>query len=1060
MTMFAKGLLMDDIKDAANFLGRQDTWLLTIYTFVKVEDNDTFRREADLFECELQQYLDEGRTEKQICELLYSNYNPSSDHDYILKIEPEDVFNKDNMVVQASNSLKEAIQLSEEIDDFIIFKSLITVLNFYNNLMNAIITRHTRSETNRESFVESSCFSLNYFWRDREIVNQKYQSYVAGESFNRSSIEDILMFHETNIRLLLTRVDNYSVYGGLTYVEKHTKYQQSFLNVVEDFMLKLLTVYQVYSTSESTKEFSTLVRQFIEDAYEGGLPLPRLDIKVELNALHDLSKTLGREGYKDGMLIKESKKPISRTQAEQIEQHFRFLEDLIEQYDDPESLAFKIEFLITKYCIYQYNKFKTLSSSMKIKPIINDMQACLQQIPYEDDEIYSILKAKVICLLWEDNWKRHQTPQPHLKADLRWSYSVFQKHKMSRLIVWITERLVKDASQNRSEKNEMLKVAIEASRLVENEEKLSMYLKLERELEQEASSLDSKKLVFMNSYIIPTCPPIDCYVMFNKELRKLLYEDLRRANKDFLVQFTEYSYEKLRLLLEQTKGCRLCVIDLPIYGHQPPENTDYTPDSHSDSVIDSSLSQSTFKPDQQFVIDVLVILGDLQDKSVKKMIAASQIPYVVTLNFCDVVQQPLDMFNIILASEFKYSFVQKLTKMLVVGTRFETVIEQVKQHTFEDMKAKFKNYKMVSLTRNLSSTDADIDQLEGVELDLDDFFKNCIKFTINTANTKMKFEFKPGNIEEVPSPYSNPDICYRSRAIIERAKLIRRIDENLTKFNIVNLHGRSGSGKTSFMKCYFNQCIAKETYPDGVFLFDLQDFAKATPNGNIKDFMKQKLGEGFDEDMESFFKNKQMLVIFDSFHVITELELLVFPVRLVRILERNKIKVVLTSEKRLRTEDYITSVKFVRIPKLSPEESLALFLISQKDLLIKLDNASLKRALKSDIIKECKGSPRLICQNVVSFNTKVLKIPPPDLEVSEELIFSDSSSHLSSVTPNRKRNQIKAHSEVNVMDDAPENILAPLHLEGGSLFKPKPDARKNPKHRRAWKRESRFDKYR
>ena len=130
--------------------------LLTIYIFVKVEVNDTFKKEGDLIECELLHYLDEG--EKQICELFYSNYNPSTDHDYIMRIESEDVFNKDNMVLQASTSLKDAINLLEEMDDFIISNSLITVLNFYNNLLNAIIMRHTSTCSNRESFIESSFF--------------------------------------------------------------------------------------------------------------------------------------------------------------------------------------------------------------------------------------------------------------------------------------------------------------------------------------------------------------------------------------------------------------------------------------------------------------------------------------------------------------------------------------------------------------------------------------------------------------------------------------------------------------------------------------------------------------------------------------------------------------------------------------------------------------------------------------------------------------------------------------------------------------------------------------
>ena len=44
-----------------------------------------------------------------------------------------------------------------------------------------------------------------------------------------------------------------------------------------------------------------------------------------------------------------------------------------------------------------------------------------------------------------------------------------------------------------------------------------MAMKIEWELEHEARSLDSKKLVFISSYIIPTHPALDFYIRFEKE---------------------------------------------------------------------------------------------------------------------------------------------------------------------------------------------------------------------------------------------------------------------------------------------------------------------------------------------------------------------------------------------------------------------------------------------------------------------------------------------------------------------------------------------------------------
>lgn len=332
--MFAKGLLIEDLKDAANFLGRQETWLQTVYIFVNVEHYEDFRNNFYQYEDEASQLISSGKSPAEICEMLYNNHSAFEDKDFILTLRPEDIFSNSKLIVMASDPLKLAICLSEEDDNFMMYKSLITVLNYYNNFLSSIITTSFSSKPNYEGLVESNCTSKNYFWADREIISQRYKSYVSSEGFNKASLEDVLVFHETNIRYLLTGTEHFTVFGGLQYVREFEQYQTSFLNLLEDFVLKLLTVYQACCTVESAKEITTHVRQIIEDANQNDFPMPRLDIKVELNSLNLLHKSLGKEKNSQADGQPGKKKQIKRIQSEQIEQQLRIVEDLIEKHDN------------------------------------------------------------------------------------------------------------------------------------------------------------------------------------------------------------------------------------------------------------------------------------------------------------------------------------------------------------------------------------------------------------------------------------------------------------------------------------------------------------------------------------------------------------------------------------------------------------------------------------------------------------------------------------------------------------------------------------------------------
>ena len=77
------------------------------------------------------------------------------------------------------------------------------------------------------------------------------------------------------------------------------------------------------------------MRQIIDDAYEDHFPMSRLDIKVELNSLQFVLRSLKKEqSNKENREKVGKKKIIKRIQADQFEQKLRTLEELIDKHEN------------------------------------------------------------------------------------------------------------------------------------------------------------------------------------------------------------------------------------------------------------------------------------------------------------------------------------------------------------------------------------------------------------------------------------------------------------------------------------------------------------------------------------------------------------------------------------------------------------------------------------------------------------------------------------------------------------------------------------------------------
>ena len=1008
LVFFSGGLIINDFKDAAAFLGMSDHWAQTVYTFLKVDNIDTFKKHILEYEREVERLLKEEKmSESDMLKMLYKNDKDTFRKDLILKILPEDIFNKDNFVVSASEKLRHAITLSEVDAAYAVFKHLIKVMNYFKNLFHAITLKIKSDIHKQESLVESSSLSCNPFWYDNELTAATYTSYVLNKSVN---VEEVITFHENSLRTLLISTETFSMYNGFQYVRNKPTYEQMFLKLSEDLLIKILTVYTELSNGESSAEMVSHVRQIIKDAENMGFSTWRIDIKVELNCLSNSCKSLSKNNRQHTGTV------LTKVETDQIDQLITNATDLIDRFDSRENLAFKIELLISKYCLYQYNKFKHVQYPLKlISEIVDELCKCVNLIPEEDRIDYDVLKAKVILIKLYSAQTRKEEFGSELKKQAKWAYEeVFKRHKMRKLMIKVGEIRLKNTS-NRETKLALAKECLETAKLLFLKEKEKFFDKIIKDIEAEQESFDSNRILLLNCMKIDESYLGDSIMYDMRDLRTLVLEELKRSSKNILLQVDEFSKEALKPFLEKANSCRLCIIDTPVYSNE--ECAKMTcPIISDDEKTEGSVahSSSTKSPSPYVAIDILLILGELADYQAQKLMEKSPIRFTINLNFVGKVQSKFDIFGMWLVNEFKYTFVLKFVKQIVSGVDVEQALEHSSKVTIEEVQEKLKKIKLYNLKLN-SENDAN----ETMIIDIQKFFFNVIRSQHHHHfKSKIRLDFKEGQLAESPSQYSSNKLySFHNKLMVKRQAYLSQAIKMLEKNRRINIFGCKDVGKTSILKMLINQCIIRNQYKDGVYYFDLQSFVQNNRSGNIKDLMKVQLGDSFDHEPENYFKNKKMLIIFDDFDIITRDKHLIFPVHLINSLIKNDISVILSSENKIRREDQIERLHCVRVEYLTPEESLCMFLALQIPIFIQHDYGAFKKLLHSKVIKKAKGKVGEICRKSLEF-------------LSEELgIQGDVESSGSEDPTNNRKNEW----DTDEAKDKPHRALSMVGKMNGSV---------------------------
>ena len=331
-SMFARGINVLDFRDAAKTMSLDKVWLQVVFLFVKISEE----AEYDGLEESYLENLEELRATKlsdfSICQRLSNEQNQERpSRDSVLTIAPEDTFHKDHLILSANPNLKLVICNSQDNHELTAFKCLNMSLNYYVELFGSILANIRKIKYQDETLKEEYQDMMDgLFWVAAYEGDQAWNSHLEEARFSMAAIEELVQFHEPNIRQLLTNHE-FSIFNGLSYITNRPEHKQDFLKRLEQFVFNVLSLYNAASSDETSAEMIINIRQVLKYAGQIRCRNERLDLLFELLSLNNFANRLTKEASANRKQFRRKNKVSSDLTAQ-----FKFVEELLEESTEPD----------------------------------------------------------------------------------------------------------------------------------------------------------------------------------------------------------------------------------------------------------------------------------------------------------------------------------------------------------------------------------------------------------------------------------------------------------------------------------------------------------------------------------------------------------------------------------------------------------------------------------------------------------------------------------------------------------------------------------------------------
>ena len=637
-----------------------------------------------------------------------------------------------------------------------------------------------------------------------------------------------------------------------------------------------------------------------------------------------------------------------------------------------------MEFLICKFTVLRFNnQFNYSDLIAKMAAKLGALSA--SQVPADRQ----IVLAKARYAINEQSHTKGKLDAMTSLENLLWVLDQFQQNSLHLLAKNTAEMILKHMKPAREISQKVIEAGIRSSSSLGTEEARHYF-------ENQLETLKNKsRILLLNSLAIdPDRDREACSTAtFNKNMREVVIGAVNESKRNVILHTDNYSLEALEQAVAANKNLRLLVVDTPICWNK--KNRPFRAEEQaSDRLSEASSSEeahaeplwktkSEHSPLQQargkYILQnptmVVLVLGSSQDPQLEAALDRYALPHLCWVDLSKKMENRLDVLNLWLVREFKYAFLAAFAR-LFFDCESGDLVQDALAEAQRAVAAMLEPCRLLRTDLLLAKQAGD----PHLRVDPAAYFGDVVR----AAPKRLEaFEvcIKQGYPEETPSVFCNPSIIKMNELTLAREEFIGKLLSSVKNYQVINVYGYQDIGQSTFMKHLTNQLYFRGLFRDGILMIDLNKEAAKSKTRSIKELIQAKLGQTPTEDLHAFFKGKDLLIIFDNFHVVTDLQLIIFPVHLIKTLQEHKIKMLLTSVKALQIEDYIKSSLKLRVDKMNAAECLhttLLNLMNKKSVGLQYHKEAFQKLLACDYIKRFKLQQKKNLMNPDEFLEKSL----------------------------------------------------------------------------------------
>jgi hypothetical protein len=972
---FSQGILLKDLEDSVHTVGISEDWLAQImYICVNAQCGKTDGEISKFYsieniKMEVLEEKKEGKTDIEI--VLGFMKNEQFITNDLLQFTDLKASIKNEVSIRVSDPVEKLICQIEENSPENILEEKVRTLEYFKFLYWSLMEKNREKNYYMENLMENTLLNSNQnTWnlKDKRTYNQ--DSYILRIQ-THADLNEIIKFHEVNVRFLLSGCETKSISYAISKLKANSHEEQTFLNLMQDFSMLLMTICMINEAHEEALEFTSLIRQ-INCTEHLQTKLKEFELKYELYTASTLFLKLSKNRYTKPELIN------------QLEVQCKVIEGLLHQSQSYEWVNLASEFHITKYLILNSDKIRYKnkdSESLKtaeINKIMHELASIYSSI--EDTKVESsFIKAKVFYVLFEHKFEKKTFAESDI-VPLKNASRKFAEFHSPRLECKALMLLAQVYANHYQESLELSKNALKIAKKHEFKE-------LEKDLKALITNSNSQiRYSFQNKFYFLTSSPLRDQpkprfggLDFSINMRDLLVM-MKGLEKHILVHFDVLKPVILKELFTKNQGCKLLVIDFLFLQD---DCIIIEEDGFRSRTMTLQEVESYLDHDRKINIDIMVLLHDIgQNKNKQLLIEGfsklTQIPVTIYFDFHKPEMDKYDILSKTLKFDYTKNFLRNFIVELSKGHKVNDCIENARIETYESI------YHNLNKENELIEVTTDFGELKASKIEknvawttsiLDEFFKDAVKVFNPTENTSIVANLSKGSLEET-SPFGLREMLGSSLRFVRRDDLIVNLFDSISSNTFVNLHGVKGSGKTLFLQHFYNEVLLRNKFSDGVFWLKFKDIKEVCRSSdNIKELLMNTFGDRIEHNMNEYFQDSKKLIVIDDFHKILGQTRFRYPTFFMRALKTYKIATIVSSEYPLERVEELDELTHIRLPPLSKEQAVAYLLSLQKSNSFRFA-PQMDFALLEDcrLLRKAAGHPASIKNNANEFLATTLSL--------------------------------------------------------------------------------------